>query len=244
MDQNTSPIYPKGIDVVNFIKNDPADIIRNQVGRFFAEVWQSFDSRCYLAAIVLSAETISRANLIVIADYVRRNGTITCQIDGKKHYIRPDDVPKDNDYTTFDFLVEKLSFCHSIFKLRDIGLITEEVFLDMHALRCVRNQVVHSRLPRLDPFNKPSEASFDVKSFYREVLSEPNMRMPLKYDIRKFQIQLSKNKEVTYIVDQVKLGIDLTKVDLEPGFFRESEFAVISIALMQQCIKSLAEVKF
>jgi len=172
---------------------------RSDILQMMLETYETLENGYYRSSVILAGETLFRANCEFILWYTKISGSF----EYNQISLRGDDI--STNFKAAELLLDNLDINHSIAALKRAKLITDEIFLDMHALRNLRNRMVHSsKMPRLDPYDQPITTREELE----EALSNPDI--PLQWRKHQFQIKID-GEEIQYIVDQAKLGIDIEK---------------------------------
>lgn len=204
---------------------------RDQVIEMALESHNVFLAGCNRASMILAAEALHHLNCELILRYLRvtpKNKLQNLRKEFTKYHI------KIEDFEARDILLDKLTIFSGIELLRTENLIDEELRLDMHILRSLRNYSVHSsRFPQLNYYHpstplNPEDLREIIEVTFR---GEP---LPLHYEQYQFKIKLD-NQDVDYVVDQKKLKINTRTLT------GESRFAVIGLSIMLSCFERITQ---
>lgn len=224
-----APIQWEGQLVMEIYQKGISGGFRNSIAEMSLEAYNTFVAGYNHSPIILSGETLHRLNCEYILHHTKSVEKVQYKKGSKPIFIlHSTDV--SGDYKASDLLLDTLTLYDTIILLKDHGLISEELALDMHALRYLRNRVVHtSRPPRLNPHNPTIELSGQDTYEIVELRATGN-QIPLRYRQHKFAINVS-GRKIDYIVDQEKLCIEVEKI--EP----QRRIVVVSLALLFSSMK-------
>jgi hypothetical protein len=212
-----------------YIKGLPGGF-RDEIVEMTFESKKAFEAECYRATIILAAEALQRVNCELILQYAKSKGGLSMKLSKNKS-VNFEIVSIEDSFNAIDMLTDEMTFCDTIYILRQLGLISHQVTLDMHALRNLRNHLVHSRFSSLHllDYTPPNGISLEE---VEEILSARD-GLPLKYCKYRFPIEVNK-ESIEYVVDQEKLNINIEKQDYE------KQFAIIALGILFYCMQQLS----
>lgn len=193
---------------------------REQVVDMAFETKRTLLAGCKRSAIILSAETLFRVNCELILQTVRTSPrTISYKVSRKNIVL--------DKATNGTELLDTLTFHHSINLLRQESLVDDQTWIDMHALKYLRNQVVHGTYPALVYYDPPSTITSE-EEFAQMFTTE----LPPQQFLFSFKVD---DRKINCVVDQDKREIFLDDLSLD------WKLSVIAVSLMLSCIKEVVE---
>ena len=214
-------VYTKGID----------GGFRREILTFAHEAYQSYISGLSRAPIIMAAEALHRINGEIILQYTRATGKVEYKLGRKTWRLKREEVQPD--FKAAIRIMKETTLRDTIHILRENKVIDEQTFLDMNALRHLRNEATHAfLLSPVNPANKPL-AKEDLPQVLEEMWS--NEFLPLKYRQKEFPININ-GKSQKYIVDQVRLGIELKNVEYQRWH------AVIALGLLSTILRTVNKI--
>ena len=192
-------IYQKGI----------AGGFKDSIVELTIEAYQSLKSGFRLSPIILSGEALHRLNCEIILQYAKCFGSIEYK---KNRFLLLGKKVAGDFNAAFDLLDDQ-SLCSTIYILKSNNIIKEDTFIEMHALRNLRNCAVHKLLlPRIDSHDlNTSLSSEEIRDFIFRL--SKGERLPLKYRQFKFKFEIKKGEKQIYIIDQEKLRIEIKNIN-------------------------------
>jgi len=215
--QLVEDIYKKGI----------VGGLRDSIIELTAEAYQAFLADFLHSPVILSGEALHRLNCEYILQYGQAGGEISLK---KSTFVLQSTQILD-DFNAALQLIDNLTLFDTIVFLEEQSLIDQELVYDMHALRYLRNNAVHSsRKPRFDSY--PSTARFDMK----EIVTTALLGKVLSFEFRKHKMIIHGPRQAfEYVIDQEKLGIELGRVRAE------QRSAIVALALLFAIMKRIEQ---
>lgn len=193
---------------------------RDLIVQMAIEAHRALKAQCVRSTTILAAEVVHRANCELILQELREARQITYNRTPKKSIL----IDLTND--PVDDILDTLTFNDTIILLYERALIDDQIALHMHALRHLRNQVIHKDFPVLHYYDPPSMLTDDE---FRELLQRKRELQPRQFA---FFMTIAGQK-VQYVADPLQLDIDLSYPSAE------KRMAVISLRLMLLCLQQV-----
>jgi hypothetical protein len=229
--ENTRGIRIDRQALVNIYLKGLRGELRDQIIELAFESERCFVVQCYKATIVLAAETMHRVNCELILHLAKSNAQVVYKFKSKKEKFALDGKDVIGDFKSSQAVLDSFSIFEAIHLLKNEGVISPDLALDMNVLRVLRNLTIHGgRLPYLLDYWPPD------KPLSKEQINETvghalkNEKLPPKYYMYKFNIRMGE-QTIIYIVDQTKLGTDLENLE------REAQFAAIALGILYSCLR-------
>jgi len=214
-------VYAKGIE----------GGFRREILTFAHEAYQAFIADLSRAPIIMAAEALHRINGEIILQYTRTTGEVEYKFGRKTWRLEREEVQPD--FKAAIRIMKETTLRDTIYILRENKVVDEQTFLDMNALRRLRNEATHAFL--LSPIN-PADiplAKEELLEVFEGMLS--NEFLPLKYRQKEFPINVN-GKPQKYIVDQTRLGIELMNVEYRRWH------AVIALGLLSTILQAVNKI--